>query len=80
MKRNAKSTTRTAGFEKLDAGIQCWLRDKHEDLRHGDATIFMMDGFEDDFRKWFALHRRGEEFLHPYQWCIAREKAHSKTE
>ena len=68
MKRQSKSITRAAGFDKLDRPIKAWLSNNRDMMEHDDAAIFFMDAWEEDFKKYWKIHRPGEEFLHPYEW------------
>lgn len=79
-KRISNSATRAASFDRLDRPVQAWLRDDFGMLEHGDAILYMMNGFERDFRRWWRVHRPGQEFVHPYQWWTQRKKEHSASE
>jgi len=71
--RRSKASSRTAAFDRLDRPVRAWLKDDFSLLQDGDAILFLMDGFEADFRKWWWVHRPGEEFQHPYSWWKERD-------
>ena len=72
-RRPSNSATHAAGFDKLDRPVKAWLLDDYDMLEHGDAIMFMADGFEADFQKWWKLHKPGEPFRDPYKWWCQRE-------
>jgi len=57
--------------------VRAWLLDDFSLLEHGDAVLFLMDGFETDFQEWWRIHRPGEPFQDPYAWWCKREKENS---
>jgi len=78
VKRRSKSITRAAGLEKLDRPVKAWILNNRDMMEHGDAVIFFMDAWEEDFKKWWSIHRPGEEFVHPYDWYFHYKGAPAK--
>lgn len=72
MKRKGKTATKAA-LNRLDRPVKAWLLDDPKLLEHGDAIMFLLDGLEDDFRRWWALHRPGEPYQDPYEWWLRRD-------